>query len=81
MNSSSFKLRKMSLVEYVLGIQDEQLFNSLETTIQDSLKKANIQPAAFTKEEVLQRAEISNQQIKEGKVLSQSDLEKQSENW
>lgn len=78
MSATNFKLRKLSLVEYLLNIQDEELFNAIATKIEDSLKKS---PNEFTQQELIERAQISNLQIKEGKVISHSDLENQSLNW
>lgn len=78
MSASNFKLRKLSLVEYLLNIQDENLFNSIASKIEDSLKDT---PNQFTQQELINRAQISNLQINEGKVISQSDLENQSLNW
>jgi hypothetical protein len=68
----------LSLVEYLLNIQDEDLFNAIATKIEDSLKNS---PNEFTQQELIERAQISNLQIKEGKVISHSDLENQSLNW
>ena len=78
MSSSNFKLRKLSLVEYLLNIQDENLFNTIASKIEDSLKDT---PNQFTQQELINRAQISNLQINEGKVISQTDLENQSLNW
>ncbi len=78
MSATNFKLRKLSLVEYLLNIQDEDLFNAIATKIEDSLKNS---PNEFTQQELIERAQISNLQIKEGKVISHSDLENQSLNW
>jgi|688.fasta_scaffold2089828_2 hypothetical protein len=78
MSATNFKLRKLSLVEYLLNIQDEELFNAIATKIEDSLKNS---PNEFTQQELIERAQISNLQIKEGKVISHSDLENQSLNW
>jgi hypothetical protein len=78
MSATNFKLRKLSLVEYLLNIQDEDLFNDIAAKIEDSLKNS---PNEFTQQELIERAQISNLQIKEGKVISHSDLENQSLNW
>jgi hypothetical protein len=81
MKSSSLQLRKISLIEYLLGIQDEKTFDKVESTIHKSLKSVNPMDIIFTKDEVIERAEFSNRQIKKGHVINQKDLEEQSKNW
>ncbi len=81
MKSSSLQLRKISLIEYLLGIQDEKIFDKVESTIHKSLKSVKPVDIVFTKEELVERAEFSNKQIKKGHVLNQKELEDQSKNW
>ena len=81
MKSSSLQLRKISLIEYLLGIQDEKIFDKVESTIHKSLKSVSPSDIVFSKEEIIERAEFSNKQIKKGHVLSQKELEVQSKNW
>jgi hypothetical protein len=81
MKSSSLQLRKISLIEYLLGIQDEKTFDKIESTIYKSLKSIKAVDIVFTKDELIERAEFSNKQIKKGLVLTQKELEEQSKNW
>jgi len=81
MKSSSLQLRKISLIEYLLGIQDEKTFDKIEATIHKSLKSIKPVDIVFTKSELIERADFSNKQIKKGHVLSQKELEIQSKNW
>lgn len=81
MKSSSLQLRKISLIEYLLGIQDEKTFDKIEATIHKSLKSIKPVDIVFTKSELIERADFSNKQIKKGHVLSQKELEVQSKNW
>jgi hypothetical protein len=81
MKSSSLQLRKISLIEYLLGIQDEKTFDKIESSIQKSLKSIKPVDIVFSKNELVERAEFSNNQIKKGHVLSQKELETQSKNW
>ncbi len=81
MKSSSLQLRKISLIEYLLGIQDEKTFDKIESSIQKSLKSIKPVDIVFSKNELVERAEFSNNQIKKGHVLSQKELESQSKNW
>ena len=63
----------MNLIEYLLGVQDEKVFEKIESTIQKSIKE--------TKPSDISRAEFANKQIKKGHVITQKELEKQSKNW
>ena len=81
MKSSTLQLRKISLIEYLLGIQDEKVFAKVESTIQKSIKSVKPSDIVFTKDDLIERAEFSNKQIKKGHILSQKELEDQSKNW
>ena len=81
MKSMSLQLRKMNLIEYLLGVQDEKVFDKIESTIQKSIKDVKPSDIIFTKNDVVERVEFSNKQIKKGHVLTQKELEKQSKNW
>ena len=81
MKSTSLLLRKISLVEYLLGIQDEKVFGKIESNIHKSLKAVKPVYLVFTKQDINERAEFSKKQIKKGHVLSQKELEEQSKNW
>lgn len=69
--------RKLNLIQYLLNLQDENLFNKIESFI--ITKEKDLKP--FTKDELVARAEKSNQDYLEGKFISQDELETQSENW
>lgn len=81
MKSTSLQLRKINLVEYLLGIQDEKLFAKVEANIHKSFKTLKPNEIIFSKEDLIERAEFSNKQIKKGLVLNQKELEAQSKNW
>lgn len=69
--------RKLNLIQYLVSLQDEKLFSKIESLI--VAKQQELNP--FTKEELIQRAEKSNQDYLAGKFISQDELEIQSENW
>jgi hypothetical protein len=81
MKSSTLQLRKISLIEYLLGIQDEKVFAKVESTIHKSIKSVKPSDIVFSKDEIVERAEFSNRQIKKGHVLTQKELEIQAKNW
>lgn len=77
----SLQSRKMNLIEYLLGVQDEKVFDKIESTIQKSIKDAKPSDIVFTKQDLMTRAEFTSKQIKKGHVITQKELEKQSKNW
>ena len=81
MKTINLQLRKMNLIEYLLGVQDEKVFAKIESTIHKSIKTIKPNDIVFTKEDLVERAEFSNKQIKKGYVLTQRELEHQSKNW
>lgn len=81
MKSSSLQLRKISLIELLLGIQDEKMFSKVESTIQKTMKAAKPGDVILSKSEMLERAALSNRQIKKGQVVDQKKLEQLSKNW
>jgi len=71
--------RKLSVIEYLKSLQDETIFGKIESFLQDISKKEN--NAVFSKEQLIERAKISETDYKAGRVISQEDLEILSENW
>jgi hypothetical protein len=81
MKAVNLQLRKMNLIEYLLGVQDEKVFAKIESTIHKSMKDVKPADIVFTKQDIVERAEFANKQIKKGHVLTQKELEQQSKNW
>jgi hypothetical protein len=81
MKATNLQLRKLSLIEYLLGVQDENVFAEIESTIHKAIKTVKPNDIVFTKHELIERAKFSNKQIKKGHVLTQKELESQSKNW
>lgn len=81
MKPSNLQLRKINLIEFLLGIQDEKLFSKVESTIHKSLKSVKPGDIIFSQDDLINRAEFSNKQIRKGHVMSQKDVEAQSRNW
>lgn len=81
MKAMNLQLRKMNLIEFLLGVQDEKVFAKIESTIHKSIKSVKPNDIVFTKQDLIERAEFSNRQIKKGHVLTQKELELQSKNW
>lgn len=74
------KIRKLNVIESLINLQNEKLICKIESLIQDDFNgKSDLGP--YTKEQLQERARISNQDFLEGKVISQEDLEIESEKW
>ena len=80
MKSSTLQLRKISLIEYLLGIQDEKVFAKVESNIHKSIKSVKPGDFILSKDELIERAEFSNKQINKRHVLNKKKLEEQSKN-
>lgn len=81
MKAINLQIRKMNLIEYLLGVQDEKTFTKIESTLQKSIKAIKPKDIVFTKKELIERADFSDIQIKKGHILTQKELELQSKNW
>jgi hypothetical protein len=81
MKAIKLQTRKMNLIEFLLGVQDEKVFTKIESTIHKSIKSIKPNDLVFTKQDLLDRADFSNKQIKKGHTLTQKELELQSKNW
>jgi hypothetical protein len=74
--------RKLNLISYLAQIQDEGVFDKIESYILQRKSKDNkSKPSPFTIEEFINRIEKSEEDLKKGNFKSQDELEKISENW
>lgn len=75
--------RKLNMIEYLITLKDEHLFKKIESLIfenqstEDSKKKF----MPFTQDQLIDRANKSNQDYNNGKIKTQEQLEKESETW
>ena len=81
MRANDLQHRKMNLIEYLIGVQDEKLFAKIESSIQKDIESINPNKIAFSKQDLIARAQIAITQIEQGEVTAQTDLEQQSKNW
>ncbi|MDP2722025.1 MAG: hypothetical protein Q8O72_04650 [Bacteroidales bacterium] len=73
--------RKLNLIEYLIGLQDEKIFQRIEDSINKTLQTTNQPLRQFTQQELTDRALKSNEDYQLGKFLDQEKLEKESSNW
>ncbi len=69
--------RKLRVIENIIRSQDEVFISQVESLI----GKARPKIRRMTKEELVNRIKQSEEDIRCGRVITQEDLEKQSENW
>jgi len=73
--------RKLNLIEYLIGLQDEKVFQRIEDSINKTLQTTNQPLRQFTTQELADRALKSNEDYHLGKFQDQEKLEKESSNW
>jgi len=75
--------RKLNAIGFLLGLQDESILSKIETAISElkTLANAATNTSPFTKEEMIERAKIANQDYLLGRYKTQEQLEQESENW
>lgn len=73
--------RKLNAIEYIAGLQDEEIFNMIELTIFENKVRNERELKPFNKKELLSRAKKSDIEYAAGKFKTQEALEKESETW
>jgi len=73
--------RKLNLIEYLIGLQDEKLFTKIEDSINNVLQPSARPLNQFSQQELTERALKSSKDYVEGKFTDQEQLEKESNNW
>jgi hypothetical protein len=82
MNSiSDIQTRKLHVIEDIIQSQDESIISRIEAVIRRSKSELSSTTGRFTKEEMIDRMIQSEEDIRCGRIVSQENLEKQSENW
>jgi len=79
MKPTTIQDRKLNVIEKLITLNDEDVFNKVEELIDLSIKRP--QAKRFTKQELENRAKISEDNIENGEVYSQEEVEKLSQNW
>ena len=79
MKQLNIQERKLNLIEQLIILNDEEVFRQVEELIHSSFQKPQLK--RFTKQELENRAKISDANIANGEVYSQDEVEKLSQNW
>ena len=73
--------RKLNLIAYLIGLQDEKVFKTIEDSIRKFLKMSGQTLKPFAQEDLIQRAEESNVDYLAGNFKTQEQLENESNDW
>jgi len=73
--------RKLNLIEFLIGLQDENAFEIIEETIKKSTKDLDHTLTPFTQAELIERAKKSNDDYLAGNFKTQEQLEIESKKW
>jgi hypothetical protein len=73
--------RKLDIIEYLIKLKDEKIFNIIEDLIIRSKSGKDIPYRPLTKQEVIERAKKSNEDYLSGKFIEQEKLEVESNKW
>lgn len=76
----NLQTRKLNLIEYLIGLQDENTLGIIEETI-NKTKDLSQTFKPFTQEELIKRAKKSNDDYLSGNFKTQEQLEIESKNW
>ena len=79
MKQLNIQERKLNVIEQLIILNDEKVFKKVEELINSSVKRPLLKK--LTKQELENRAEISNKNIEQGEVYSQDEVEKIAKDW
>jgi len=80
-NDMDLQTRKLNAIEYIAGLEDEDIFNMIELTILENKVRNKRKVKPFTKNQLISRVAKSDKEYKAGKFRTQEVLEKESESW
>jgi redox-regulated HSP33 family molecular chaperone len=79
MKQLNLQERKFNIIEQLIILNDEEIFKQVEELIQTAIHNPELK--RFTKQELEYRAKISEENIENGQIFSQEEVEKLSQNW
>jgi hypothetical protein len=79
MSAIKIQDRKLSIIEQLIILNDDEVFQQVEELINKSLKRPQL--SRFSVDEIMQRAEQANQDIAEGNFFLQDEVEEQIKSW
>jgi hypothetical protein len=79
MRAVNFQDKKLSIIEQLIILNDDKVFQQVEELINTSLKRPIL--SRFSVAELKNRAKSANKDIETGSLISQEDVEKQAQSW
>ncbi|OFX23621.1 MAG: hypothetical protein A2033_15615 [Bacteroidetes bacterium GWA2_31_9] len=79
MRSLEIQTKKLNIIEQLIILNDDKVFKKIEDIINNSLHRPQLKK--FTKQELVNRAKLSNKNIENGEIYSQDEVEKMSKSW
>lgn len=79
MDTLSIQERKLNIIEQLIILNDDEVFQKVEELINKSLKRPDL--GRFSISDLKKRAEQANRDIAEGNLYSQDDVEEQTQSW
>ncbi|MDX9771602.1 MAG: hypothetical protein RBT19_14665 [Tenuifilaceae bacterium] len=73
--------RKLNAIEYLIHLQDEEVFKKIEETIFKTKSDREKSFKPFTEKQLIERAKKSNKDYFAGKYKTQEQLEQESQKW
>ncbi len=78
----SLQAAKLSLVQKILTLKQESIIKKIDEILESEMIVGyTVEGKPLTKTEYNQRMAIAEQQLRNGEIISQEDLERESENW
>ncbi len=73
---------KLNVVQKILSIEQESVIKKINEILENEMIVGyTVDGDSLTKKQYNQRIELAEKQINSGEIISQEELEKQSENW
>jgi hypothetical protein len=79
MSQLNIQDKKLNIIEQLIMLNDDDVLNQLEEIINTSLNRPPLKK--ISKQDLKERAELSNNDIINGDLYSQDEVEKISQNW
>jgi hypothetical protein len=79
MSAIKIQDRKLRIIEQLIIMNGDEVFQQIEELINKSLKRPLL--SRFSVSQLMIRAEQSNLDIAEGKLFSQDEVEEQAKSW
>ena len=78
----SLQAAKLNLVQKILSLDQESIIKKIDDILESEMIVGyTVEGTPLTKTEYNQRMAIAERQLRNGEIIRQEDLERESENW